>query len=127
MCAAVADFTPVFKEEQKTKRGKDNWSIELAPTKDIAAELGRIKTKNQRLVGFALETNNELQNAQKKVAKKNLDFIVLNSLNDKGAGFGVDTNKITIVDKDNNQQKFELKSKVEVAKDIVAKIVELLP
>lgn len=127
MCAAVSDFTPVFKDTEKTKRGKDNWSIELKPTKDIAAQLGNLKTDKQLLVGFALETNNELANAQGKLKKKNLDFIVLNSLNDKGAGFGVDTNKITIVDKDNNQQNFELKSKTEVAKDIVAKMVELLP
>jgi len=126
MCAAVADFTPVTKENKKTKRGKENWNIELEPTQDIAAELGRLKTNNQLLIGFALETNNELANAQKKLAKKNLDFIVLNSLNDEGAGFGVDTNKITIVDKNNNQQIFELKSKTEVAKDIVAKIVGLV-
>ncbi|MCY1719305.1 bifunctional phosphopantothenoylcysteine decarboxylase/phosphopantothenate--cysteine ligase CoaBC [Prolixibacteraceae bacterium Z1-6] len=124
MCAAVADFTPVHKEVEKTKRGNKNWSIELEPTKDIAAELGRLKTKNQLLVGFALETNNELENAQKKLLKKNLDLIVLNSLNDKGAGFGVDTNKITIIDRNNNQQNFELKSKEEVAKDIIDKIVE---
>uniref|UniRef100_UPI003216E8FE bifunctional phosphopantothenoylcysteine decarboxylase/phosphopantothenate--cysteine ligase CoaBC n=1 Tax=uncultured Draconibacterium sp. TaxID=1573823 RepID=UPI003216E8FE len=124
MCAAVADFTPVINQTEKTKRGKENWSIELEPTKDIAAELGRLKTKNQLLVGFALETNNELENAQKKLEKKNLDFIVLNSLNDKGAGFGVDTNKITIVDRNNKLQNFELKSKKEVAKDIVEKIVE---
>lgn len=124
MCAAVADFTPVFQADLKTKRGNENWSIELKPTKDIAAQLGRIKTQKQFLVGFALETNNELVNAQKKLTKKNLDFLVLNSLNDKGAGFGVDTNKITIIDKNNNQQNFELKRKREVAKDIVEKIVE---
>jgi len=126
MCAAVADFTPAVKEDKKTKRGKENWSIELEPTKDIAAELGKLKTHNQLLVGFALETNDELDNATKKLAKKNLDFIVLNSLNDKGAGFGVDTNKITIIDKDNNRQNFELKTKTEVAKDIVGKIENLL-
>ncbi len=126
MCAAVADFTPAVKEEQKTKRGKDNWSIELQPTKDIAAELGRMKSAKQLLAGFALETNNELENAQRKLTNKNLDFIVLNSLNDKGAGFGGDTNKITIIDKDNKREDFELKIKTEVAKDIVAKIEELL-
>ncbi len=125
MCAAVADFTPVDKAAQKTKRGKENWSIELEPTKDIAAELGKLKKGNQLLVGFALETNNELGNAQKKLDKKNLDFIVLNSLNDSGAGFGVDTNKITLVTKDNKPQVFELKSKKEVARDIVNKIIEL--
>ncbi|WP_372651704.1 bifunctional phosphopantothenoylcysteine decarboxylase/phosphopantothenate--cysteine ligase CoaBC [Draconibacterium sp.] len=125
MCAAVADFTPAKKETEKTKRGKENWQIELQPTKDIAAELGQLKTNKQLLVGFALETNNELANAEGKLLKKNLDFIVLNSLNDKGAGFGVDTNKITIIEKGNKQTDFELKDKAEVAKDIVAKIIEL--
>lgn len=125
MCAAVADFTPVDKAEVKTKRGKENWSLQLEPTKDIAAELGKKKNDQQLLVGFALETNDELANAQKKLQKKNLDFIVLNSLRDAGAGFGVDTNKITIVDKDNNREVFELKSKIEVAKDIVNKIIGL--
>lgn len=125
MCAAVADFTPRIKAEAKTKRGKEGWNLELEPTKDIAAELGKNKSKDQILVGFALETNDELENAQKKLEKKNLDFIVLNSLNDKGAGFGVDTNKITILEKGNKRYNFELKSKVEVARDIVAKIIEL--
>ena len=125
MCAAVADFTPAKKEDEKTKRGKENWHIELQPTKDIAAELGKLKTDKQLLVGFALETNNELANAEGKLVKKNLDFIVLNSLKDKGAGFGVDTNKITIIEKGNKQTGFELKDKAEVAKDIVAKIIEL--
>ncbi|WP_297087428.1 bifunctional phosphopantothenoylcysteine decarboxylase/phosphopantothenate--cysteine ligase CoaBC [uncultured Draconibacterium sp.] len=125
MCAAVADFTPVIKENTKTKRGNENWKLELQPTKDIAAELGKQKMKNQLLVGFALETNNEFENAQQKLKKKNLDFIVLNSLKDKGAGFGVDTNKITIIEKDNKHTEFELKNKNEVAKDIVAKIIEL--
>jgi phosphopantothenoylcysteine decarboxylase/phosphopantothenate--cysteine ligase len=125
MCAAVADFTPVQKEMEKTKRGNENWTIELEPTKDIAAELGRLKTNKQILVGFALETNNEFANAQNKLVKKNLDFIVLNSLKDAGAGFGVDTNKISIIDRGNNQDNFELKNKAEVAKDIVAKIIEM--
>ncbi len=125
MCAAVADFTPRIKAEAKTKRGKEDWSLELEPTKDIAAELGKNKSKDQILVGFALETNDELENAQNKLEKKNLDFIVLNSLNDKGAGFGVDTNKITILEKGNKRHDFELKTKVEVARDIVAKIIEL--
>lgn len=126
MCAAVADFTPVSPEKQKTKRGKSNWNLELTPTKDIAATLGTIKRENQLLVGFALETNDELENAQHKLQKKNLDFIVLNSLNDNGAGFRGDTNKITIIDKNNNQQTFELKRKKEVAADIVEKIISLL-
>ncbi|MDB4584068.1 bifunctional phosphopantothenoylcysteine decarboxylase/phosphopantothenate--cysteine ligase CoaBC [Draconibacterium sp.] len=126
MCAAVADFTPVYPENQKTKRGRENWTIELKPTRDIAAALGKKKVKEQILVGFALETNNEMENAQKKLINKNLDFIVLNSLNEKGAGFQVDTNKITIIDKYNNRQSFELKSKKEVAADIVQKIVTLV-
>lgn len=125
MCAAVADFTPVEKTDEKTKRGKENWSIELKPTKDIAAELGKIKKESQLLIGFALETNDELSNASAKLKNKNLNFIVLNSLKDAGAGFRVDTNKITIVEKDNKMQEFELKSKKEVARDIVEKIIQL--
>jgi len=109
-------------ENRKTKRGKENWKLELKPTKDIALKLGEVKSEKQILVGFALETNDETNNAKEKLAKKNLDFIVLNSLNDEGAGFQTDTNKITIIDKDNNQQFFELKSKKEVAIDIVNKI-----
>jgi len=125
MCAAVADFTPAWPENKKTKRGKENWNIELKPTKDIASILGKVKEKDQILVGFALETNDEIENAKKKLVTKNLDFIVLNSLNEKGAGFQVDTNKITIIDKYNNKQSFELKSKKEVATDIVDKIISL--
>ena len=126
MCAAVADFTPVKIENQKTKRGKDNWEIELQPTKDIAQALGDMKKENQITVGFALETTDEINNASKKLVRKNFDFIVLNSLNEKGAGFQVDTNKITIIDKNNNQHFFELKSKKEVAVDIVNKIKSTL-
>jgi phosphopantothenoylcysteine decarboxylase/phosphopantothenate--cysteine ligase len=126
MCAAVADFTPVNPEVQKTKRGKSDWILELRPTKDIAQALGEIKRRDQILVGFALETNDETENAQRKLVSKNLDFIVLNSLNEKGAGFQVDTNKITIIDKYNIQQNFELKSKKEVAVDIVDKIISIL-
>jgi phosphopantothenoylcysteine decarboxylase / phosphopantothenate---cysteine ligase len=126
MCAAVADFTPVSPENLKTKRGKTNWNIELKPTLDIAAKLGEMKKSSQVLVGFALETNDEVFNAQAKLHKKNLDFIVLNSLNDAGAGFRGDTNKITIIDKNNNRQSFELKSKKEVAVDIVEKLITLL-
>lgn len=124
MSAAVADFTPVKTEDKKVKRGKENYTIELTPTKDIAAELGQLKEDNQLLVGFALETNDEGANARKKLAKKNLDFIVLNSLNDPGAGFQHDTNKITIIDKSGNVRDFDLKSKKEVAVDIVNKIVD---
>jgi phosphopantothenoylcysteine decarboxylase/phosphopantothenate--cysteine ligase len=126
MCAAVADFTPVMVENQKTKRGKDNWNLELKPTEDIAKTLGEAKKSNQVLIGFALETADEVANAKLKLQKKNLDFIVLNSLNEKGAGFDVDTNRVTIIDKNNNQQNFELKSKKEVAVDIVNKIKSIL-
>lgn len=123
MTAAVADFTPVVTEDKKVKRGKENYSIELTPTKDIAASLGKIKTENQFLLGFALETNNEESNAKGKLEKKNLDFIVLNSLNDEGAGFQHDTNKITLINKLGECKKFELKSKIEVAKDIVNELI----
>jgi phosphopantothenoylcysteine decarboxylase / phosphopantothenate---cysteine ligase len=123
LCAAVADFTPSEVASQKVKRGSETWHLELKPTRDIAAELGRQKRENQLLVGFALETTDEIENARKKLVKKNLDFIVLNSLNDQGAGFGVDTNKITILDRHNNLNNFGLKSKDRVAADIVDKIV----
>jgi len=123
MSAAVADFTPVEKAYLKTKRGKENWKIELKPTNDIAASLGAIKKQNQLLVGFALETNDEEFNAKKKLASKNLDFIVLNSMQDKGAGFQHDTNKITIFDKLGNKMGYDLKSKKEVAEDIVNVII----
>jgi len=126
MSAAVADFTPVVTETRKVKRGKKNYFIELTPTQDIAAELGQQKQNHQLLVGFALETNDEGANARKKLVKKNLDFIVLNSLNDPGAGFQHDTNKITIIDQQNKTQHFELKSKKDVAIDIVNKIIEEL-
>jgi phosphopantothenoylcysteine decarboxylase/phosphopantothenate--cysteine ligase len=126
MTAAVADFTPASRAAQKTKRGKENWKLELKPTKDIATALGQLKKENQVLIGFALETTDEKANAQKKLKKKNLDFIVLNSLNDAGAGFGFDTNKITIIGKNNKIQPFELKSKREVAADIVSRVISIL-
>lgn len=124
LSAAVSDFKPKESYNQKVKRGKQDWYIELEPTKDIAGYLGEEKKGNQLLVGFALETQNEIENAKKKIKKKNLDFIVLNSLKEEGAGFQHDTNKITIIDKDNNQENFQLKHKKEVAKDIVHKIIE---
>lgn len=119
LSAAVADFTPVNKASEKIKREKENYTIELKPTTDIAAELGKIKRNNQILVGFALETNNEEANAKSKLERKNLDFIILNSLQDKGAGFGGDTNKIKIYCKDGEVFSFGLKSKKEVAADII--------
>jgi phosphopantothenoylcysteine decarboxylase/phosphopantothenate--cysteine ligase len=124
LCAAVADFTPITTSEEKIKRKSDQLNIKLQPTQDIAAQLGKIKTKQQYLVGFALETNNEKENAKGKLERKNLDFIVLNSLQDKGAGFQTDTNKITIIDK-NNSINYPLKSKRLVAQDIINKLCEL--
>lgn len=126
LSAAVADYTPTSVASEKVKKKSDEWNLELKKTVDIAAELGKLKAKKQILVGFALETNNELANALDKLKRKNLDFIVLNSLRDEGAGFGTDTNKITILDTNNIQTDFPLKSKTEVANDIVAKLTELL-
>lgn len=123
MCAAVADFTPANYSGNKLKRGDEQLVIQLQPTSDIAGDLGRIKSKKQLLVGFALETNDELANAISKLQRKNLDFIVLNSLNDDRAGFGFDTNKITIIGRNNKPAVFELKSKHEAAADIVARMV----
>ncbi|HKK67114.1 MAG TPA: bifunctional phosphopantothenoylcysteine decarboxylase/phosphopantothenate--cysteine ligase CoaBC [Bacteroidales bacterium] len=125
MAAAVADYTPGKASEDKMKRKSDKLKIELSPTKDIAAELGEIKTKKQMLVGFALETSNEEKNAGDKLKRKNLDFVVLNSLKDKGAGFNYDTNKISIIDKSGKIDNFKLKKKNEVAADIVHKMIEL--
>jgi phosphopantothenoylcysteine decarboxylase/phosphopantothenate--cysteine ligase len=124
LSAAVADYKPATVAKQKIKKTSDTKNIELSPTKDTLAELGKLKTKKQLLVGFALETNNETENAKSKIKKKNLDLIVLNSLNDKGAGFKGETNKITIIDKNNKSTKCELKSKAEVAKDIVNVILK---
>ena len=125
LCAAVADFTPKTTADKKIKRKGDNLKLELQPTQDIAAALGAVKKKKQVLVGFALETDNELQNAQDKMERKNLDLIVLNSLQDKGAGFRVDTNKVTIIDRHNGLTAYDTKSKREVAEDIVEKVVKL--
>lgn len=124
LCAAVADFTPRETKDVKIKREKGDMAIQLVPTKDIAAELGRMKKESQFMVGFALETNDETNNAINKLKTKKLDFIVLNSLNDKGAGFSVDTNKITIIS-DTSKYEYSLKPKREVAKDIIDKICEL--
>ena len=118
LCAAVADFTPDTVADHKIKREKDDLILRLKPTQDIAASLGKEKRAGQLLVGFALETTNERQNAKGKLERKNFDFIVLNSLNDKGAGFQVDTNRITIIDAE-SEMPYPLKSKAEVAKDII--------
>lgn len=124
LCAAVADFTPEVTAEQKIKREKDDLILRLKPTQDIAAALGKQKRPEQRLVGFALETNDEVSHAQDKLKRKNFDFIVLNSLNDKGAGFRCDTNKIAIIDRDGITA-YPLKPKTEVATDIIDKLVTL--
>lgn len=125
MSAAVADYTPVEVATQKIKKKENEFSIELKKTTDILATLGAKKKENQLLVGFALETNNELENAKDKLVRKNLDFIVLNSMQDKGAGFATDTNKVTIIDRYGNSREFSLKSKEDVAKDICSIIVSL--
>ena len=125
LCAAVADFTPETVTENKIKRQGDNLVLHLRPTQDIAKALGQMKRSDQRLVGFALETNDEQEHAHEKLTKKNLDFIVLNSLHDKGAGFGHDTNKVTIISP-RSQTEFELKSKPEVARDIVNELHSLM-
>jgi phosphopantothenoylcysteine decarboxylase/phosphopantothenate--cysteine ligase len=126
LSAAVADYKPAFVHKEKMKKGanSESLSIPLERTKDIAAEVGKLKRSNQLTVGFALETENEQANAIGKIQSKNLDFIVLNSLKDYGAGFGHDTNKVSIIDKNNNVQNFGLKSKAEVAKDIVQQILK---
>jgi phosphopantothenoylcysteine decarboxylase/phosphopantothenate--cysteine ligase len=124
LTAAVADYTPSQKSATKIKRNGKTWLLELEPTRDIAAELGKMKRRGQILAGFALETNDEFEHARNKMMRKNFDFIMLNSLNDKGAGFGYDTNKISILERDNNIRIFELKSKREVAFDVVDKLVE---
>ncbi len=121
MCAAVADYTPEEVSDRKLKKSDDDLCIRLRRTRDIAAELGRTKG-NRILVGFALETDSEEVNARGKLGRKNLDFIVLNSLRDAGAGFGVDTNKITIIERSGEQTSYPLASKREVAAHIVDKI-----
>ncbi len=124
MAAAVADYSPKNKSHQKIKKNSGGLSIELIKTKDILSEAGKIKSPDQVLVGFALETNNEKANALKKLKEKNADLIVLNSMKDKGAGFGFETNRITIFDKNKNEYKFPLKTKKEVAADIVNTIIK---
>lgn len=120
LCAAVADFTPSTITDRKIKReGSGGMHLDLQPTQDIARELGRMKQKGQKLIGFALETDHEIEHAQGKLQRKNLDFIVLNSLRNPGAGFAHDTNQITLLFADGTRKDFGLKSKTEVASDIV--------
>lgn len=126
LSAAVADFTPQEFKKKKIKKDGNELVLKLKPTCDIAEALGKMKKKSQILAGFALETNNEMENAIQKLTRKNLDIIVLNSLNETGAGFDHNTNKITIIDRNNNIDKFELKTKEEAAKDILNKIVSMI-
>ena len=126
LSAAVADFTPGTTAKKKIKKDNDGLVLKLKPTTDIAYELGKRKNHLQFLAGFALETDNELENAREKLVRKNFDLIVLNSLGEDGAGFEYSTNKITLIDKNNNIDKFEVKSKDEVAKDILDKIVSMI-
>ncbi len=126
MAAAVADYTPVNTASQKIKKAGDILQVELKKTKDILASLGKIKQNGQLLVGFALETENEKENALKKLQEKNADLIVLNSMRDKGAGFGYATNKVTIFDKTGVEKTYETKTKEEVAKDIIDTVIDLM-
>lgn len=126
LAAAVADYSPEKSSETKIKKRNEELVIRLKPTIDIAAELGKIKKPGQLLTGFALETDNEEMNAKDKLKRKNLDLIVLNSLRVKGAGFSYDTNKVTLIDKNNNIEEFELKSKARVAVDILDKIEKMV-
>jgi phosphopantothenoylcysteine decarboxylase/phosphopantothenate--cysteine ligase len=126
LSAAVADYRPTSVANEKIKKESGTPELQLERTPDIAAALGQLKKENQRIVGFALETNNEMANARKKLEKKNFDLIVLNSLRDAGAGFQHDTNKISILGQDNKMRHFELKTKTEVAKDIIDTLLPLL-
>lgn len=125
LSAAVADFTPEQFHPGKIKKDDSNFILKLKPTTDIAFELGKLKKTGQFIAGFALETGTGLTEAKSKLLGKNMDIIILNSLKEKGAGFGYDTNSITIIDRNNNIDKFELKSKTEVARDILDRIVSM--
>ncbi|MBN1598819.1 MAG: bifunctional phosphopantothenoylcysteine decarboxylase/phosphopantothenate--cysteine ligase CoaBC [Bacteroidales bacterium] len=126
LAAAVADYTPARFQDKKIKSDESKLILELQKTVDIAEQLGKLKKKRQFLIGFALETDNELENAQKKMQKKNFDLIVLNSLRDQGAGFSYDTNKVSVIGKDNKIHNFGLKSKTDVALDILHLVQEYL-
>jgi len=124
--AAVSDYTPAETSAQKVKRGEGDWTIRLEPTRDIAAEMGKRKSKGQILVGFALETDKEEEHALAKLKKKNLDLVVLNSLKDEGAGFGTDTNRVSMIDGSGNVEKFDLKPKDQVASDLVKQVIKMI-
>jgi len=125
LTAAVADYRPADLSPEKIKKGEEKWSLPLEKTGDILHHLGQLKKKNQLLAGFALETQNEREYAIQKLERKNLDFIVLNSLRDEGAGFGTDTNKVTIIGKNNSVKEFPLMTKSQVASEIVQYLVHL--
>ena len=125
LSAAVADFTPKIVHNQKIKEKQQSLHIELQPTVDIAKEIGKQKQAHQKIIGFALETHNEIEHALGKMQRKNFDCIVLNSLADKGAGFGYDTNKVTILHTNGRVDNYELKTKNEVANDIICTLAQL--
>ena len=124
--AAVADYTPISVSSQKLKRKEGEWTLTLKPTRDIASELGRRKRTHQLFIGFALESDQGIEQARKKLKTKNLDLIVLNSLQEEGAGFGTDTNKVTMIGRDGSEVDYELKPKGEVAVDLVARVIKML-
>ena len=124
--AAVSDYTPAEAMDKKLKRGEGEWTLRLKPTRDIAAEMGRLKAPGQLLVGFALETDREEEHALSKLKKKNLDLVVLNSMRDEGAGFGTDTNRVTMIDRSGNADKFTLKPKDQVASDLVRRVIKMM-
>jgi phosphopantothenoylcysteine decarboxylase/phosphopantothenate--cysteine ligase len=124
--AAVADYTPITVSDRKLKRKEDEWTLRLKSTRDIAAELGKSKRNNQFFVGFALESEPGNDLARQKLKRKNLDLIVLNSLQEEGAGFGTETNKVTMIDRDGREVVYELKAKREVARDLVTRIIKML-
>jgi len=124
--AAVSDFTPIRASEVKVKRGSGEWTLQLKPTRDIAAEMGRRKRAGQIMVGFALETDHELEHARQKLEKKNMDLVVLNSMRDSGAGFETDTNRVTMVDRLGNVDRYELKPKAQVASDLVQWVIKMV-
>ncbi len=127
LCAAVADYRPKeYLDKKKKRKNGEALTLELTANPDIAAKLGSMKTDKQVLAGFALETDNEISHAEDKLKKKNLDFIVLNSMKDKGAGFQTDTNKISIINKEGKVRSFDLKTKKEVANDIVSNLIEVM-
>jgi len=124
--AAVSDYTPAEALDKKLKRGAGEWNLSLKPTRDIAAAVGRLKAPGQLLVGFALETDREEENALSKLKKKNLDLMVLNSMRDEGAGFGTDTNRVTMIDRSGNAEKYTLKPKDQVASDLVKRVIKMM-